>query len=109
MATVSVPISEASHRVLLELASRGGEPIGKIAEKAIEEYRRQKLLDEANAAYSALRADKQAWQDELSERRRLPYSKNDGRCIPRASREPVTGRHAAQRAGTSLLRDQRRP
>lgn len=78
MATVSVPISESSHRILLELASRGGEPIGQIAEKAIEEYRRQQLLDEANAAYSALRRDEAAWQAELSERREWDCTLADG-------------------------------
>ena len=78
MASVSVPISEASHKILLELASRGGEPVGKIADKAIEEYRRQRLLDEANTAYVALRADEQAWQEELAERRDWEATLADG-------------------------------
>jgi hypothetical protein len=78
MASVTVPISEASHKILLELASRGGEPIGKIADKAIEEYRRQRLFDEANAAYLAMRDNEQAWQEELAERRDWDATLADG-------------------------------
>jgi hypothetical protein len=69
MATVSVPISETSHKILLELASHGGEPIEMLLDKAIEEFRRSRLLDETNAAFSALRSDHVAWQGELAERR----------------------------------------
>jgi hypothetical protein len=78
MTSVTVPISEASHKILLEMASRAGEPIGNIADKAIEEYRRQRLLDEANAAYSALRADTNAWQEELAERQAWDATLGDG-------------------------------
>lgn len=69
MASVTVPISEATHKVLLELSSRGGEPIEKVLDKAIEDYRRNQLLDATNAAYEALRGDEAAWQEELEERR----------------------------------------
>lgn len=78
MASVTVPISEASHKILLELASHGGEPIDKIVDKAIEEYRRHRLLDEVNAAYSALRNDENAWQEELAERRAWDSTLADG-------------------------------
>ncbi|HET6878552.1 MAG TPA: hypothetical protein VFI31_00170 [Pirellulales bacterium] len=78
MATVTVPISEASHKILLELASRGGQPIGKIIDQAIEEFRRQRLLDEANAAYLALRRDEQAWREEAAERRDWEATLADG-------------------------------
>lgn len=44
----------------------------------IEEYRRQRMLDEANAAYTALRNDEQAWQEELSERRAWEATLADG-------------------------------
>jgi hypothetical protein len=78
MASVTVPISEATHKILLELASQGGEPIDQIVDKAIEEYRRHRLLDEANAAYAALRSDEQAWQEELAERRDWDATLADG-------------------------------
>ncbi|MGH7140074.1 MAG: hypothetical protein ACREHD_30410 [Pirellulales bacterium] len=78
MASVTVPISETSHKILLELAARGDGPIGRIVDKAIEEYRRQRLLDETNEAYSALRGDEQAWQEELAERREWDSTLADG-------------------------------
>ncbi len=39
-----------------------------ILETAIEEYRRQRFLHEANAAYAALRNDPKQWKEELAER-----------------------------------------
>ena len=78
MATVTVPISEASHQILLELASHGGEPIDRLLEKAIEEYRRNRLLDKTNVAFAALRSDEGAWQDELAERQHWDATLADG-------------------------------
>lgn len=78
MASVMVPVSESAHRILVELAARGGESIDKLLDRMIEEYRRQRLLDEANAAYTALRNDEQAWQEELSERRAWEATLADG-------------------------------
>lgn len=37
-------------------------------EKAIEECRRNRLLDQTNAAFAALRSDEHPWKDELAER-----------------------------------------
>lgn len=78
MATFTVPISEASHKILVDLASHGGEPIGTLLDKAIEQYRRSCLLDETNAAFAALRNDQSAWQDELAERRDWDATLADG-------------------------------
>ncbi|HQU42807.1 MAG: toxin-antitoxin system protein [Planctomycetia bacterium 21-64-5] len=78
MATVTVPISEASHKVLLELASHGGEPIERLLDRAIEEYRRSRLLDETNAAFAALRSDEGAWREELAERQDWDATLADG-------------------------------
>jgi hypothetical protein len=78
MATVTVPISETSHKILLELASHRGEPIHALLDKAIEEYRRNRLLDDANAAFAALRSDQSAWQKELAERRDWDATLADG-------------------------------
>lgn len=36
--------------------------------EAIDSYRRQKFLEEANAAFAALRQDPRAWSDEQQER-----------------------------------------
>ncbi len=68
MAGATVRISPAARHALREIASRTGEPMQTIVGQAIEAYRRQRLLDEANAVYAALRDDPEAWTAELEER-----------------------------------------
>ena len=43
-------------------------PLQIVLERAIEAYRRERILDATNAAYAALRADRTAWQHEIDER-----------------------------------------
>lgn len=68
MATLTVRIGKEAHEVLRELASQTGESMPTVLAKALEEYRRKRFWEEANAAWAALRADPQAWQEELEER-----------------------------------------
>jgi predicted transcriptional regulator len=68
MATTSVRIDEATRDKLRRLAEEAGVPMREIIERAIEHYRRQRFVEEANAAYAALRADSKAWREELQER-----------------------------------------
>jgi hypothetical protein len=44
------------------------ESIQDVVSKAVEAYRRQRLLEQTNAAYAALRADPEGWREELEER-----------------------------------------
>ena len=39
-----------------------------VLNEAMKQYQRTKLMDEANTAYAALRADPEAWKEELEER-----------------------------------------
>ena len=39
-----------------------------VIDQAIEDLRRRRLLDETNSAFSALKGDQTAWQDESEER-----------------------------------------
>ena len=68
MTTVSVMIEPETHQVLQDLAIRTAEPVEVVLKRALEEYRRKRFWDETNAAYAALRADPQVWQEELAER-----------------------------------------
>jgi len=68
MASSTVRVSAPTHRTLRELSEQSGEPMQGILEKAIEDYRRKSILERANAAYAALRADVDAWEEELAER-----------------------------------------
>lgn len=61
-------ISELGHRTLQELARKSGESRQAILDRALELLRRQHFWDEANTAYAALRADPEAWRQELEER-----------------------------------------
>jgi hypothetical protein len=69
--TVSAPtvrLSEASHRILEELAQKTGQTPTDVLDKALNAYRRKVFFEELNAGYAALRADPQAWaqwQDEI--------------------------------------------
>jgi predicted transcriptional regulator len=68
MASTTVRVSEPTHRTLRELSEQLGESMQGILEHAIEDYRRKRVLEQANAGYAALRADPEAWKEELAER-----------------------------------------
>ncbi|MBI2941403.1 MAG: toxin-antitoxin system protein [Chloroflexi bacterium] len=77
MSTTTVRISEAARETLRALAAQMGEPMQRVLEKAIEEYRRRQFFEEVNAAYAALRSDPEAWEEELAERRLLEGTLTD--------------------------------
>ena len=68
MTTTTVRIDRATAEVLRELATDSGRSIADVMAEAVEALRRQRLLDETNAAYAALRADSDRWNEELAER-----------------------------------------
>ena len=78
MASTTVRISKETRVALRELAEQVGEPMHKVVAKAVEAYRRQRILEQANAVYAALRADPQAWRDEQEERREWDGTLADG-------------------------------
>ncbi len=47
-------------------------------DKALEQYRREKFLEEANRAFAALRKKKSAWREELAERKAWEKTVRDG-------------------------------
>lgn len=64
----SARISEATRRILREVAAESGDSIQEILGKAVEFYRRQRLLEENNRAFAALRANPKKWKAEQAER-----------------------------------------
>ena len=91
MSTPTVPISETAHEILRELAQQTGQTTMEVLDKALEAYRRQVFLEAVNAGYAALRADPEAWAEELEERKLWEATlmdgldsderwSNDGRC-----------------------------
>lgn len=71
-------ISESDHRVLQELAATTGKQHQEIIHEALDNYRRERLLDEINAGYSRIRADRKSWAAVKSERRLLGEAGADG-------------------------------
>ena len=78
MASATVRLREPTRAVLRRMADESGEAMSVVLEKAIEAYRRQRFLEQVNAAYAALRADPEAWSIELEERRSWDATLMDG-------------------------------
>jgi hypothetical protein len=92
MSTSSNPISEKSQQTLRELVEQTGQSMTEILDKALDAYRRQLFFEQLNAGYAALRADPEAWAEELHERQLWDATlmdgldpnerwTNDGRCL----------------------------
>lgn len=74
----TVRINTETHSKLRALAESAGESMPELLEKAVEAYRRQRLLDETNLAFAALRNDPAEWQAELDERQDWDTTLLDG-------------------------------
>jgi hypothetical protein len=55
-----MPISEASHQILTELADQTGKPMSEILDQALDDYRRKVFFEGLAADYAALKADPEA-------------------------------------------------
>src|SRR5688500_545043 len=75
---VAVRISRTTDTKLQRLSEETSLPVAAIIDAAVEEYRRQRIFDQANEAYRALRADPDAWAAELEERRLWDATLMDG-------------------------------
>ncbi|MGM0486830.1 MAG: toxin-antitoxin system protein [Planctomycetota bacterium] len=78
MTSTTVRVSEPTHRTLRELSEQLGESMQGILNQAIEDYRRKRLLEQANAGYAALRGNPDAWEEELTERADWEVTLSDG-------------------------------
>lgn len=68
MAQTTVRITEETREQLRLLARESHESIQQILAKAVETYRRQRILEVTNAAYAAWKADPDQWAKERDER-----------------------------------------
>ena len=78
MASTTVRVSEHTHDLLHKLAAATGEPLQKVLERAVENYRREQFYAEFNAAYVRLKADPGAWEEALAERAEWDATLADG-------------------------------
>jgi predicted DNA-binding protein len=68
VATSTVRIPDRTRQTLADLSSETGESLQDIIAAAVEQYRRNRILEQANQAYAALKSDPEAWQKLLDER-----------------------------------------
>jgi hypothetical protein len=78
MSSVNVRISSASYQVLKALSKGKGQSMQSVIDQAIEDLRHRRLLEETNLAFSELKADKVAWQEEVEEREIWENTLSDG-------------------------------
>jgi len=78
MASSTVRIDSSTHKMLQTLSAQTGRKMQEILGEAVELYRRKLLLDKANAAFAALKADSQAWKEEQEERAAWDVTLLDG-------------------------------
>ena len=76
--TTTIRVSTRTRDLLQELAQRSGGSMQSVLEQALEQYRRQKLLEAANDAYAELRTDAAAWAELEDERRDWDSTLADG-------------------------------
>lgn len=78
MASSTVRIDSSTHKMLQSLSAQTGRKMQEILGEAVELYRRKLLLDKANAAFAALKADSEAWKEEQEERAAWDVTLLDG-------------------------------
>jgi hypothetical protein len=94
MSASTVAISEASQRIIRELAEQTGQTTTEILDRALDAYRRQVFFEQLKTDYAALKADPEAWAEELAERKLWESTlmdgldpderwTEDGRCLDR--------------------------
>lgn len=76
--TTTVRVTQEVKKVLEGLARESHETMQEVLAKAVETYRRQRLLQRANEAYAALSARPERWAEEEEERRAWEATLSDG-------------------------------
>jgi hypothetical protein len=73
----TVRVAASTQRTLRDLAQEMDEPIQEVVARAVEAYRRQRVLELTNSAFAALRADPERWREELEERELWDHTLGD--------------------------------
>jgi len=72
----AVQIPDRTYETLRQLAGNG--PIDPIITEAVEDLRRKRMLDEANAAFAVVESDPEAREELRRERKELEATLDDG-------------------------------
>ena len=68
MKATTVRIKDTVRATLKDLARREAASMQAVLERAIEEYRRRRFLEDVNAGYAALRVSEDSWAEVQAER-----------------------------------------
>jgi hypothetical protein len=71
-------ILDSDHALLQELAASTGKLHQEIIHEALEAYHRDRMLDEINAAFAAVKRNEKAWREDRSERAAWDGTAADG-------------------------------
>jgi len=74
----TIRISDAARGTLRQLARAEGKSMLALVDEAVETLRRQRFLEQVNAAYATLRSDPRAWEEVECERREWDVTLGDG-------------------------------
>ena len=78
MQSVNVRISSSSYQILKSLSRENGQTMQSLIDQALEDLRRRKILEATNQAFATLKANKEAWKEELDERELWENTLMDG-------------------------------
>lgn len=78
MKTTTVRVAGDVQAKLRVLAEQRGETMQQVLADAVEWYRRQRMIEETNARYAALRCDPGAWAEVQDERAAWEVTLADG-------------------------------
>jgi hypothetical protein len=78
MSEPTIPVSETVLRQLEELSAWLGLSVPEVLARAVKEQYDRQFWAEVNAGYAAMRADPEAWAEELAERRAWEATLMDG-------------------------------
>jgi hypothetical protein len=84
-------ISASAHGILRELSRAEGKPMLALLDEAVEALRRQRFLEQVNAAYATLRADAREWKAIEAERRAWDATLGDGLTVAEGRGRYVAG------------------
>ena len=68
MQVQTMAINETTHQLLLRLADLEKISANTVLDRALETYQRELFWKQTNEAYAALKADPEAWAEEIAER-----------------------------------------
>jgi hypothetical protein len=102
VATTLVRVREDIRATLQQLAQEESVSMQEILARAVEEYRRARIFERANEAYAALRADPEAWEQELEEQRAWEVTLMEGINPESSDRVPLSHTGASSSTARSV-------